>query len=191
MATCTVTLEQDGLCGTVSSSVKKRLWRADYDLFNAAYKAGEITIVNGLITTFAPTAPFLYELVQPENSVLSPTATSKLSADGIGRFGQSIIFYVVDNGSLTTEQLSKIANKRQVYIYENTATSTDGHFKVFGFDSGLVVADGGIVRNAGEGGGSAMITATTNENDYESFADVTIFSTTYAATLAAIEAAVV
>jgi hypothetical protein len=147
---CTVVIEQKDVCDVISSSVDSRVYRCDYDLYHTAVQAGEIVVdpTNpALITSFVPTAKILYLVSQGENMNVAPTATSKMTADGINRFTQSVLLYIANNDSTTVEQLSKLGNKRQVIIYENTQSSGDGIFKVFGHESGLVIADGGLVRN--------------------------------------------
>lgn len=203
MATCPIPeLTNNPTCftGEVLSAVE-RVFYADYDtiLNERLLAVPTIAAADNVITEFAPTTPILRELHAGLRFDIAPNGASIRTPDGKDKFAHSITIQNISADPAAELELSKMASSRLVFIVELAGLKIENKinaFKMFGFESGLRVSDGGLVLNSNENGGAAIVNfaSDTENSEYESYVRWALkptITTTYPTMLAAIEAEVI
>lgn len=126
-----------------------------------------------------------YLLEGINNSILPKSNYIKGRFSGL--FNHEVNYYVFSLSSTTKQQLEKKKDGKFVLVVRNKFKGSDSTFEIYGKDSGLIVPDGGIVRDPGdsETSGAYNIILRSDENSgLEPHLPATLFNTDYATTLA-------
>jgi hypothetical protein len=115
-----------------------------------------------------------------------PSSEKKTAASGQALFKHQVQFFIYENTQAAKNNMEKMANGQIVAIIQNSKEDAQA-FEVMGLGVGMEMVDGPL-NNKNENNGAYSITLATAENQGEARLPQTFFITSYAASLAAVDA---
>lgn len=155
------------------------------------YNYGEVSFTESSTTPNLLTAITLssgasgYQ-IQGYKVSLKPSAEAVDDQAGVTRWKHNIAFLVFANSQLVKNEIQRMALGRYVFTYENNGKNEDS-FEVMGRQNGMIMKPQ-KVRDLQENSSAYMLTFATPDNELEPMLPATFFITSYAASLAAINA---
>lgn len=149
----------------------------------AGYTIGATPGLITAITLKSGKSGYAFEGFKNSNT---PSSEKLSSASGQPLFKHIVDFFIYENSQIQKNNIEKLAAGKFVIIIQNAKENADA-FEVFGIGNGVELADG-VVNNKNENNGAYHLIMNTAENQGEAKLPQTFFITSYAASLAAIEA---